>query len=155
MIDLDLLKYKSDIRRKKNNKGQDLLFDPVRKSWIVANSEEFVRQLLIQYLFQEKGISFALMSVEKGIIVNSLQKRFDLLIYNQQGEPKMLVECKSPNIPLNQEVFDQISMYNVQLQVPFLMICNGRFTIISQLNLDSKDFIFIDDIPDSDMINSI
>jgi hypothetical protein len=97
----------------------------LRKKWLVLTPEEWVRQHAVQYLIQQKGYSSGLIHLEKGLKVNGLSKRADIVCYNRKMEPQLLVECKAPEIKLSQATFDQAARYNMTLRVPLLMITNG------------------------------
>ena len=105
------------------------IFDPIRRSWVALTEEEWVRQNFLQYLIQVLGYPAAVIAVEKEIRVHELRKRFDILIYDDQHLPWMLVECKEPQVPLSEEVLQQVLRYHLSLPVPFLVITNGSATI--------------------------
>ena len=102
-----------------------MIFDPLRKKYVRLTPEEWVRQNFVQYLVNEGNYPPGLIGIEVLFIYNSLRKRADILVHNRLGEPVMIVECKSPVIRLNDEVFDQIVTYNMHLKVPYLVVTNG------------------------------
>ena len=114
-------------RTKKEN-GIDFIFDEIRKSWIAMSDEEWVRQNFVQYLIQTCRYPAAFIAVEKEIMLGELKKRFDILIYDSQHKPWMLVECKSPSNILNNETLQQVLRYNISVPVSFLIITNGHYT---------------------------
>ena len=77
------------------------------------------------YLNKEKNYPMGLMGVEKMIKYNNLKTRADIILYNKEGNPIMIVECKAPNVKITQDAFNQIAKYNFKLQVPFLVVTNG------------------------------
>ena len=101
------------------------IFDIVRKKYTALTPEEWVRQHIIHFLIHEKGFPASLIGVEKGIVFNGLKKRVDILIFDRNAKPFMIVECKAPQVKISQEVFDQASIYNLQLNVKFLLVTNG------------------------------
>ncbi len=106
--------------------GEQLqIFDPVRKKFVALTPEEWVRQNLIQYLSIEKNIPLHMMACERGLAVNRMTKRFDLLVYSTSGKPVMIVECKAPSVALSEDVYFQIARYNLALKVNFLLVSNG------------------------------
>jgi hypothetical protein len=123
------------------------LFDPVRKRWVKETPEELVRQCLILWLQISLSIPYGRMGVEKQIQVLGLTKRFDLLIYNKQALPLILIECKSPQISLNQAMFDQAAIYNLKLKAPYLSICNGLDLRICKIDFDKMNYQFVDHFP--------
>lgn len=126
--------------------GKEFIFDEFRKRWIMLTPEEWVRQNFLQYLVMIKKYPASLIAVEKEIKLGDLSKRFDILIYDRNIQPWMIVECKEMKVPLNKAVLDQVLRYNISLQVPFLVITNGSHCIAMQLLNDSMNEI--DALPD-------
>src|ERR1700741_3574317 len=118
---------KNDFRYKREE-GKEFIFDELRKQWLRLSPEEWVRQNFIQYLVQVKQYPASLIAQEKKIVLGELTKRFDILIYNQQIEPWMMVECKASTIPLQEHILSQILRYNIAVPVPYLIITNGSQT---------------------------
>jgi hypothetical protein len=143
---IDLLACKDQLKIKQQ-KGATYIFDPIRKKYLILQPEEFVRQLFIIYLIQEIGINKNLIQVEKMITVNSTSKRFDIVIYDKSMKPYVLIECKSPDAPMNQAVFDQMMVYNIVLSAPFIIGTNGKKTMMAKINHEQKKFDFIDVFP--------
>ncbi|GJM31363.1 MAG: restriction endonuclease subunit R [Saprospiraceae bacterium] len=115
---------------------------------MVLQPEELVRQLVVQYLLSEKGFNQNRIALERGLTVNGLAKRCDILIYNQAMNPFLLVECKAPSVKITQEVFRQIAIYNLPLNVPFLLVTNGVDTYCCEMDYDQRTFKFLAAIPD-------
>lgn len=123
------------------------VLDEIRKTWLVLTPEEWVRQHILFFLQSELKIPKGLIKIEAGLKLNSLQKRADIICYNHKGNPIILVECKSPNVPIQQNVFDQISRYNMVLNVPYLMVSNGlehHYFIVDTLQ---QSYTFIPQLP--------
>lgn len=140
-----ILELQSKLKR--SGSGKSLLFDPVRKKWISESPEEIVRQCLILWLAVTFGIPYGRMAVEKQIQVLGLMKRFDLVIYNKHALPYILIECKSPQIPLHQNLLDQAALYNMKLQAPYLMISNGMDTQVCKIDFINQRYEFIKSLP--------
>ncbi len=126
--------------------GINEIFDTVRKKWIVLSPEEWVRQNMLQYLLVIKKYSRSLMAVEKEIKLGELKKRCDIVIYNRQSQPWMIIECKEMNVNLSQKTIAQILRYHITLQSKFLIITNGSYTHGFEKS-DTK-FIEIEQFPD-------
>ena len=123
------------------------IFDEIRKKYIELTPEEWVRQNCIKFLINEKKYKSQLIAVEKKIILNNLTKRFDIIAYDNNGDPNLLVECKAPNIAIKQETFDQILSYNRVINSKYLMITNGIIHYYCKIdNIDNK-INFLKDIP--------
>jgi len=101
-----------------------LIFDVLRKKYLKLTPEEWVRQHVVHFLI-ELGYPQSWIQLEREISVYQRKKRFDVMITSAQGTPILLVECKAPNVKLNQETFDQISRYNSVINAPMLLITNG------------------------------
>lgn len=113
-------------KRMQNNTQE--IFDPVRKIWILLTPEEWVRQHFVQFLLS-LGYPATLIAVEKKIELGDLYKRCDIVVYSRDMKPFMIVECKQMDVPLSQQVLDQILRYHITLQPPYLIITNGAFTM--------------------------
>lgn len=146
-IDLGLLDYKPFLKIRENASQKQEVFDPVRKKYVRLLPEELVRQLIIQYLNRSKDINFVKINVEKQIKLNQLKKRFDIIVYGDNYEALLLIECKSFKHKLDQNALDQVARYNFILEVPYLMITNGRESYICKMDYESKSFEFIDFFP--------
>lgn len=123
------------------------VFDPVRKTWVLETPEETVRQCLIQWLHDRLQIPFSRMAVEKQIKVNQARRRFDLVIYDRNASPFILIECKAPAFSIQQSFFDQAAAYNLELKAPFLVICNGHNSVFAKLNFEMRKIEFIPILP--------
>lgn len=146
MIDLNLTRYHAFLRVK-NEAQKRFIFDPIRKKWLVMQPEECVRQLIIEYLWREKGYSKNLFSIEKGVKVNKLQKRYDLLVYDRSLKPLLLVECKSPDVRIKQDALDQVAWYNMTLQVRYLLVTNGIESFCYALDYEAKTYDTLSEVP--------
>ena len=130
----------------KNRDNKTYIFDIIRKKFILLTSEEWVRQHVVSYLINQ-GVSKNHIGVEKKIIVNKLTKRFDVVVFKRDGSVKLLVECKAPNIKIDQKVFDQTSIYNMNLNSEFVMTTNGLVHYFFKIDNSSKTYNFIKDFP--------
>jgi len=131
----------------KSEEGRSWIFDPVRRKYVLLTPEEWVRQNFLQYLVQEKDFPASLMAVEKEFTFNRMKKRTDILVHNRQGEPVFLVECKAPAVPVTREVFDQIGLYNLNYNVPWLVVTNGMKHYCCRFEKDEGKYRFTDRIP--------
>lgn len=133
--------------RFKSSENKVSIFDQIRKKFIVLTPEEWVRQHTIQYLIEEKKYPQTLINVEKLIIVNDLNKRYDIIIFNPDGSIYLIIECKSHTIKITQKTFDQIARYNLSLQAEYLMITNGLDHYYCQMDYKKQRYTFLKDIP--------
>jgi type I site-specific restriction endonuclease len=91
----------------------------------------------------EKKISKNRIAVEKALMYNGLTKRFDILVYDEATQPYIIVECKAPQIKINQAVFDQAATYNFIFRAPFLVVTNGLETHVCAMDYDAQTFRFL------------
>lgn len=126
--------------------GKKYIHCLIRKKWIILTPEEKVRQYILQRLINENLYPLKYISVEKTIKVNDLTKRYDIVVYNQMLQPKLLVECKSEYIELDDKTLQQIAIYNTKLNVPYLMVTNGTASYYFEIN--SKTSTQIKQLPD-------
>ena len=129
MIKIDYPPYQPKIKTEDN---KEIIFDEVRKKWVLLTPEEWVRQNFLQYLIQIKHYPATLIAVEKEIKLGDLKKRFDIVVYDAASKPWMIIECKEMNVELNKQVLDQVLRYNITMQVPYLVITNGSYCMAFQ-----------------------
>ena len=133
--------------------GKQYVLCAWRRKYVRLTPEELVRQTTLQLLEDQYGFPHGLIGVEIPIEVAGLKKRCDAIVYNQQMQPLMLLEFKAPTVPITQEVFDQAAIYNLRLNVPLLMLCNGQNSIVAQVL--EKQYQFLPAIPNySEILNS-
>jgi hypothetical protein len=116
-----------DFRIKKES-GKEFIFDVRRKKWLVLTEEEWVRQNIVQYLIKIKNYPSSLIALEKEIQLGELKKRFDILVYDNNHQPWMMIECKAAAIEMDDEVLQQALRYNISVPVKFIIITNGSIT---------------------------
>jgi hypothetical protein len=105
--------------------GKVFVFDALRKKNLVLTPEEWVRQHWINFLINQLKFPKGLLAMEKGLLYNTLLKRTDLVVWDKNGNPYLLVECKAPKVKLTQKTIEQACMYHKKLKTPFLLISNG------------------------------
>ncbi len=128
------------------------IFDIIRKKYVKLSHEEWVRQHVIHFFIEEKNCPKSLFEIEKKVEVNGQPLRIDALINDKSLNPLILIECKAPNIPINQSVADQIFTYNTVLNVSFLFISNGINHFFYYLDKQSKTIELKKKIPDYDTL---
>ncbi len=134
--------------RTKVEEGKQLIFDSIRKKFVVLTPEEWVRQNFIQYLIKDRNYPATLMSVEKQVLVNRKQRRFDLLIYSRNGQPHLIVEFKAPNVKISQDTFDQVVRYNMALRVERVVVSNGLQHFACDIDYKNNTYSFLPEIPE-------
>ena len=134
--------------RFKNSENKVSIFDEIRKKFLFLNPEEWVRQHVIQFLITDKKYPKSYINVEKTLKINDLTKRYDIVIFNIDGSINLLVECKAPEIKINQTTFDQIARYNLTLRAKYLMVTNGLNHYFCQMDFDKEKYIFLKSLPE-------
>ncbi len=106
--------------------NKKFIWDRVRKKYVSLQPEELQRQILIDILIEKYAYPVGLFSVETGIKVGKLKKRFDLMILSPSGLPLLLAECKSENVPIDEEGLRQLMIYNKEIKAEILLLFNGN-----------------------------
>lgn len=141
------LNFPSYIFRYKKEAQHTLIFDPIRKKFVILSPEEWVRQHSIQWLCAHKNYPISLLQVEKQFSVHKLSKRFDIVAYTPEGDIFLLVECKAPSTEIDQAVFDQLARYNLALKAKYLMVTNGIVHYFCKIDYVTKKYFVLDSIP--------
>ncbi len=144
MVTLSLPPFDYKIKRLEENV---LIFDIIRKKYVVLTPEEWVRQHLVHYLINVKGCSPALIAIERGIELYGLPRRFDVVVFDRSGTPWLLVECKAPSVVLSRQVFDQAFRYNITLSAPYVAVTNGVTHFCGKID-QRRGFVFQHDFPE-------
>jgi predicted type IV restriction endonuclease len=142
--ELNLPQYSFRIRTEEKS---EMIFDPLRKIYVKLTEEEWVRQNFLQYLIRDGKYSPGLIGVEVMFRLFNVKRRIDILIHNRTGRPVMIVECKSPAVKIDDTVFEQIVTYNMELQVPYIVVTNGLVHYICRVNHKEKSWEFLNVIP--------
>ena len=106
--------------------NKPVVFDPLRRQWVALTPEEQVRQKMLHFLVETRKVAAGLIAVEYSIKVNNLPKRCDIVVFNNLGEPQMIVECKAETVPITEKVLDQAIRYFSGLKVKYLTLTNGK-----------------------------
>lgn len=133
--------------RFKNSENKIAVFDEIRKKFVVLTPEEWVRQHVVQFLLQQKNYPKSYINIEKSIEINGLTKRYDVVVFEPNGQLFLLVECKAPEVPISQKTFDQIARYNMVLQAKYLMVTNGLNHYFCQMDYEKEQYQFLKDLP--------
>lgn len=125
MISTALFQY-PQIRFKEDQK---LLWNPVLKKTYVLRPEEQVRLQFIEYLLNEVGFSKNRISFESPVSLpkDKAASRTDIICYDGDFKPLLLVECKAPSIQLDEKAAIQIARYNSEVNAPYLLVSNGMY----------------------------
>ena len=71
-----------------------------------------------------RGIYLVL--TEYAVPVNGQPQRADVVVVGDSAEPLVLVECKAPEIRIDERTLSQAVRYNSVLRARFVILTNGR-----------------------------
>ena len=134
--------------RFKNSENKVAIFDAIRKKFVILTPEEWVRQNVVQFLLEEKKYPKSYINVEKVIKINGLTKRYDIVVFQPNGQLFLLVECKAPEVSISQNTFDQIARYNMVLEAEYLMVTNGLNHYFCQMDFENEKYLFLRELPE-------
>lgn len=128
---------KMKVRQDKN--GNIQVFDTLRRRYVRLTPEEMVRQCFVNYLVNYRGYPQALMGNEVQLTVGEKKLRCDSVLYDMEGQPRMIMEYKSPEVSITEKVLHQALSYNAILHVDYIIMSNGTQHICLKHN-DSTGF---------------
>ena len=149
---LNLPPYESRIRISPKTRLEEI-WDTQRKRWVRLTPEEWVRQHFVHFLISHQGFPAGCIGNEMSIKVGQLERRCDSVIFDKVGRPMVIVEYKAPSVAITQKVFDQISRYNMTLQVEWLIVSNGLQHYCCHLNRELQRFEFLSQMPRYEDLN--
>jgi hypothetical protein len=132
-IALSLEQYAQGLRIEKKD-GTPYLWDPIRRKWIRLQPEEFLRQLFISFL--QNYFPLSRIAIEKNAGMKR-KKRFDLMVYDQQLAPFLLIELKEASKALSPEVILQAGLYKEHFNPMYWLISNGHEHMLFQYHPES------------------
>jgi hypothetical protein len=138
------------------NKGNKWIRYPFHhKRLFKANPEELVRLQCIQFLVNEMDIPIINGAIEVEVKMSDFDKsdkgRADIVVYAQDEEgyfvPILIVECKANNIPLTEDVLNQVERYDEILGANTVMVTNGKLLRLYSWDTEHKKYIGLNEIP--------
>ncbi|MDD4197875.1 MAG: type I restriction enzyme HsdR N-terminal domain-containing protein [Paludibacter sp.] len=145
MWQLNLPTYKFNTKK---SGDKIFIFDSQRKKYVSLTPEEWVRQNFIRFLIDEKNYPAALIATETQILINGMRKRCDAIVFDRQMNPIIIIEFKSPFVPISQETFDQVAVYNFKLDVSVFILSNGYQHFFCRIKPDKTGYEIRQEIPD-------
>lgn len=128
--------YEFKIRK---DKDKFFIYDVTRKSWLVLTPEEWVRQHWIHY-YLSKGYAPSAIITEQKVELLGTTKRLDLLI-TEKTQPRVLIECKAPQITLTEKTFEQVARYNSVIGAETIILTNGLQHIKAKKTAEGYSFV--------------
>jgi hypothetical protein len=144
MVPLNFPKYAF---RFKSRENKMLVFDIIRKKYVALTGEEWVRQHCLHFLVETMGYPAGRILVERRLKVEDLDKRMDVAVCDQRGKVQLLLECKAPEVVLDQKVFDQIARYNWEAKADILMVTNGISHYYCRMDYEKREYLFLPELP--------
>lgn len=130
-----------------NAEGHPEVYDPLRRRFVALTPEEYVRQHFAAWLTGELHYPASHIANEVSLTLNGTRRRCDTLIYDNHGEPLMIVEYKAPTVTVDQGVFDQIVRYNMVLRARYLTVSNGLRHYCCAIDYTTSSYHFLPGIP--------
>jgi hypothetical protein len=124
------------------------ILDIIRRQYVALTPEEWVRQHFVHFLIEHKGYPQSLMANEVQLKLNGMSRRCDTVVYDRTLRPRVIVEYKAPTVNITQQVFDQISRYNIVLQVDYLIVSNGLVHYCCKVDKMTGTYAFMQEIPE-------
>lgn len=144
MIQLNLPSFEYKLRKAE---GKLWIFDVIRKKYIVLIPEEWVRQHFINFLIKHLSYPRSLIKVEGGLQYNQLQKRSDIVVFDRNGNPWMVIECKAPEVKISQNSLMQAALYNDTLKAKFITVSNGLTHLYAEINWKERTTLWLEQMP--------
>ncbi|MEO9482070.1 MAG: type I restriction enzyme HsdR N-terminal domain-containing protein [Ekhidna sp.] len=110
----------------------DNVFCLIRKKWVFLTPEEWVRQHFLHLLIAHLDYPRGMFKLEHTMSYFKSLKRSDIIVLDREGGVFLLVECKAPDVKLDQKVLNQVATYNKVLDANYLAITNGMRHFIWQ-----------------------
>lgn len=122
-----------------------MYWDPLRKKDVAETPEEEVRQWFITVLRDGLKVPEHMMMSEVSLRFGEKPWRADIVVYDRQAQPLLVVECKRPEVALDQSVVDQAIRYNNVLHVRYIVVTNGLKTFMFERT--EEGFRFVEKAP--------
>jgi hypothetical protein len=145
MVKLNLPEFEYSVKKAE---GKVWIFDIIRKRFLILTPEEWVRQHFVNYIINDLKYPKALIKIESGLIYNKLSKRSDIIVYNREGIPWMIIECKASDQKLSQQTLQQVTMYNTSLKAKYIVVTNGLQHLCCEVNWEDRRTTLMKSFPE-------
>ena len=105
--------------------GRIMVFDNIRRMYVVLTPEEWVRRHLVEYLISHCHAPHLSIVEEYPVNINSTAQRADVVVMDNNAQPLALVECKAPDVKIDSAVFEQATRYNAVVNARYIILTNG------------------------------
>lgn len=142
MIEIQFKHYPFQIKQEND---KQYILDIIRRRYVILHPEEWVRQHIIHHLVSDLNYPKGMIAVEKKIVVNRLIKRYDIVVYDRDRNPWMLIECKESKQKINNNTLRQLLNYQSVLSCPYWVLSNGNETFCALF--DGKNINWLSELP--------
>ena len=111
--------------RATRDKGRIMVYDNIRRMYVVLTPEEWVRRHLVDYLITHCHAPQLSIVEEYPVNINSTAQRADVVVMDNNAHPLALVECKAPDVKIDSAVFEQATRYNAVVKARYIILTNG------------------------------
>ena len=118
-----------------------MYWDPLRRKEVAETPEEEVRQWFITVLRDGMKVPEHMMMSEVSLRFGEKPWRADIVVYDRSAQPLLVVECKRPEVTLDQAVVDQALRYNNVLDVRYIAVTNGLKTFMFEKKEGTFSFL--------------
>ncbi len=106
--------------------GEKRLWNPIHKKALKNRPEERVRLRIIEALVEAGWSKHRISTEEKLRAIDNPGGRTDIICYDLNFDPQILIECKAERVPISPEVAEQTARYNRTVEAPYLLMTNGH-----------------------------
>jgi hypothetical protein len=110
--------------------GQCFTWDFIRRKRLVQRPEEMIRQQLVHMLVFGFGISPSKIGIEVPVKVLGKQFRADIVCWDANMLPELMIEVKKPGVKLDAAVATQLARYGQKYDARYWAACNGTDWVI-------------------------
>jgi len=132
--------------------GKECYLDPIRNKLIYITPEETVRQRVIVFLLEKLEVPKDMISVEEHLSHYhiSSKRRADIIVHAMRDDikyPIFIVECKAPDIYLDEKAHVQVFDYCDALGANYALVTNGVDVFAYRYSEEKQEYEILNDIP--------
>ncbi len=114
--------------------GKRKLWNPVHRKLHEERPEERVRLCFLEGLIRRTTFPSSRIQFESGVAgKDNTTTRADILCYDKNLKPLLLVECKRPAVKLAEAAGIQLARYNEQIRSPYAAFTNGKTELLFRM----------------------
>lgn len=133
------------LRARRGTGGRTEIYDKLRAKWLVLTPEEWVRQHVVCFMLTHCGFLPQQIVAEYPVNINGMPQRADIVVYDTNAKPYIVVECKETGVKIDDEVLRQVVRYNSIIGCRYIVITNGLKTFCYRR--DEHSYTPIDHFP--------